>query len=341
MTPDGSKRPPDRHPSGTAQPSDLGTRAGPGPGARGMARDTPGTSKMRRMSYGQGEPPWDPWKPGSQQPQWGNQSTSDTPDWAALADASASRNKRRRLLLIVGGAVATVAVGTAVAIAVVSANSGSGGKPTNSLPGSADLPGGSTSAAEPSFDPTSAPPPLDPLEFISSAKKDKAALSPDTLFPGSQVTLNERVYTKHARSSTTDCASAVRGTLPKALTANGCTRVMRVTYTTKGGVAVTVGVAVFDTADDATKARKATDDKSILTSLPGSGIDPFCRTSVCRTTRNSVGRYAYFTLGGFSGGKDVTTKDTKVFTAGDDLAEYTFRQIHRRGESQASAAASK
>jgi len=303
-----------------------------------MDRAAPGPSKMRRMSYGQGEPPWDPWKPGSQQPQWGNQSTSDAPDWAALADASASRNKRRRLLLIVGGAVATVAVGTAVAMAVMSANSGSDDKSAGSLPGSA---GGSASAAEPSFDPTSAPPPLDPLEFISSAAKDKAALSPDTLFPGSQVTLDSRVYTKHARSSTTNCASAVRGTLPKALTSNGCTRVMRVTYTAKGGVAVTVGVAVFDTADDATKARKATDDKSILTSLPGSGVGDFCRTSVCRTTRNSVGRYAYFTLGGFTGAKDVTAKDTKVFTAGDDLAEYTFRQIHRRGETQASAAAVK
>ncbi|MDQ0788631.1 hypothetical protein QFZ64_004128 [Streptomyces sp. B3I8] len=306
-----------------------------------MDRAAPGPSKMRRMSYGQGEPPWDPWKPGSQQPQWGNQSTSDAPDWAALADASASRNKRRRLLLIVGGAVATVAVGTAVAMAVMSANSGSDDKSAGSLPGSANASGGSASAAEPSFDPTSAPPPLDPLEFISSAAKDKAALSPDTLFPGSQVTLDSRVYTKHARSSTTNCASAVRGTLPKALTSNGCTRVMRVTYTAKGGVAVTVGVAVFDTADDATKARKATDDKSILTSLPGSGVGDFCRTAVCRTTRNSVGRYAYFTLGGFTGAKDVTAKDTKVFTAGDDLAEYTFRQIHRRGETQASAAAVK
>jgi hypothetical protein len=35
----------------------------------------------------------------------------------------------------------------------------------------------------------------------------------------------------------------------------------------------------------------------------------------------------------------VTQKDSKVFTTGDDLAEFTFRQIHRRGEAQASAAA--
>ncbi|GDY65060.1 hypothetical protein SAV14893_044530 [Streptomyces avermitilis] len=99
------------------------------------------------MSYGQGEPPWDPWKPGSQQPQWGNQ-TDQTPDWAALAEASESRNKRRRLLLIVGGAFATVAIGAAVAVAVVSANDGTeaSNKPAN-LPATADIPSSSTAPA--------------------------------------------------------------------------------------------------------------------------------------------------------------------------------------------------
>jgi hypothetical protein len=35
----------------------------------------------------------------------------------------------------------------------------------------------------------------------------------------------------------------------------------------------------------------------------------------------------------------VTAKDTAVFTTGDDLAEFAFRQISRRGQAQASAAA--
>ncbi len=65
----------------------------------------------------------------------------------------------------------------------------------------------------------------------------------------------------------------------------------------------------------------------------------FCQGAVCRSTTNSYGRYAYFTLSGFTGGKDVTEKDTGVFRAGDDLAEFTFRQIRQRGEAQASAAA--
>ena len=80
-------------------------------------------SKMRRMSYGQGgqgQAPWDPWKPGSQQQsQWGGQQTGASPDWAALAEASETRNRRRRLLFIVGGAVATVAVDGAVNAALL------------------------------------------------------------------------------------------------------------------------------------------------------------------------------------------------------------------------------
>ncbi|MER6122300.1 hypothetical protein ABT173_06330 [Streptomyces sp. NPDC001795] len=288
------------------------------------------------MSYGQGDPQWDPWKPSSQQPQWGSQ--SGTPDWAALAEASEARNKRRRLLLIVGGALATVAVGAAVAVAVVRANGGNeaSNKPASALPSTANIPSESADTG-PSFAPTSAPPPLNPMDFISSAKKDKAPISADTLFPGTQLTMGSNVYKKGPTASTTNCASAVQGTLPGVLTKNGCTRVIRATYT-KDGVAVTVGVALFDTAAQATKVKQDADSKSILTSLTGKGVPTFCRTTVCRSTTNSYGRYAYFTLAGFTNGKDVTTKDAKVFTAGDDLAEFTFRQIRRRGEAQAAAA---
>ncbi|GGN83467.1 hypothetical protein GCM10011579_072300 [Streptomyces albiflavescens] len=293
------------------------------------------------MSYGQGgqgQPPWDPWKPGSQQSQWGNQTVDRTPDWAALAEASESRNKRRRLLFIGGGALATVAVGAAVAVAVVSANGDNqaSNEPSN-LPATATIPSDTTAPA-PSFAPTSAPPPLDPRDFISSAKKDTAPLSPDILFPGTQLTMGDRVYRKGPTADTKNCASAAKNTLLAVLRKNDCTRFLRVTYT-KDGVAVTVGVAVFDTEAQATKAKGQADKKSIVASLSGNGVKPFCDSAVCRSTTNSYGRYAYFTLAGFTNGKDVTPKDTKVFTNGDDIAEFTFRQIHRRGEAQASAAA--
>ncbi|MEU3859071.1 hypothetical protein AB0F03_17130 [Streptomyces sp. NPDC028722] len=289
------------------------------------------------MSYGQGGPQsqWDPWKPHSQQP-WNSAADDGSPDWAALAEASETRNKRRKLLFTAGGALATVAIGTAVAMAVVSANGGDGKAGAGSPPAGSALPG--TGTATPSFAPTSAPPPLDPKEFISSARKDTAPLSPDTLFPGTRLTVGGTVYKKGLTADTTSCATAAGATLPKILTANGCTRLMRVTYT-DGGIGVTVGVAVFDTAAQAAKARSQTDDRSIVRSLFGKGVKPFCDGAFCRSTRNAYGRYAYFTISGFTNGKDVTTKDTTVFRTGNDLAQFTVNQINRRGRIQASAAA--
>ncbi|MEU9344741.1 hypothetical protein AB0D74_26450 [Streptomyces sp. NPDC048278] len=290
------------------------------------------------MSYGQGGPQsqWDPWKPQSQQP-WGS-GTGQTPDWASLAEASETRNKRRRVLFIGGGVVATLAIGTAVAMAVVSANGDNkaSGTPTN-LPASGSLPS-DTAGSVPSFAPTSAPPPLDPEEFISSVQKDTAPLSAETLFPGTQLTMGGTVYKKGATADTKKCSTAAKGTLPAVLNKDDCTRLLRVTYA-KDGVAVTVGVAVFNTEAQASKAKTEADKKGFVTALGGSGVKSFCDSGVCRTTTNAYGRYAYFTTAGFVNGKDVTTKDTNVFQAGDDLAEFTFRQIHRRGEAQASAAA--
>jgi hypothetical protein len=295
---------------------------------------------MRPMSYGQGGPQsqWDPWKPNSQQP-WSSGGDDGTPDWAALAEASETRNKRRRLLFIGGGVLATIGVGTAVAMAVVSANgdNDASGNPSN-LPATASLPSGSATA--PSFAPTSAPPPLDPKDFISSAKKDTAPLSPETLFPGTQLTMGDTVYKKGTTSDAKNCSTGADGTLPKILTANGCTRLMRATYV-KDGIAVTVGVAVFDTAAQAEKAKGQTDGRSMVRSLAGKGVKPFCNAAVCRSTRNAYGRYAYFTISGFTNGRNVTKKDTDVFRTGDDLQQFTANQIYRRGQAQASTAANR
>ncbi|KUN08287.1 hypothetical protein AQI95_07810 [Streptomyces yokosukanensis] len=291
------------------------------------------------MSYGQGGPQsqWDPWKPQSQQQPWSSGGEDGTPDWAALAQASETRNKRRKLLFIGGGAVATVAVGTAVAMAVVSAggNDSAHGTPTN-LPASASVPNGS---ATPSFAPTSAPPPLDPKDFISSAKKDTAPLSAASLFPGTQLTMGDTVYKKGATADTTSCATAADGKLPKILTANGCTRLIRATYSNGHGIAITVGVAVFPDQAQAAKVKTQAAKKAMVRSLPGKGVKNFCDAAVCLTTSNAVGRYTYFTTGGFLDGKNVTDKDTKVFRVGDDLQQFIFNQIYRRGQAQASAAA--
>ncbi|WP_156722949.1 hypothetical protein [Streptomyces apocyni] len=292
-----------------------------------------------------GPPSWSPpgGYPGPQQPDpyagpQGAPPSGPAPDWAALAEASEARARRRRWLLIGGGALATAAVGSVVAFAVISANSGetSANKPSGQLPPSATLPSNTDSPA-PSFAETEPPPPPDPKEFISSAEKDKAPLSADTLFPSGNHTKNDgTVYQRGATDTTDKCADATQGDLGTVLTKNDCEQVFRTSYQ-KDGIAVTVGIAVFDSEKQALQAKKQADGGN-LRSLSGASVPAFCETSLCRKTTNSYGRYAYFTITGFTNGKDVTTSDKPVFTAGDDLALFAFQQIRARGEAQASAA---
>jgi hypothetical protein len=277
------------------------------------------------MSFGQGGPSWGP-------------GDNRTPDWAALADESAARGRRKRWLLIGGGVLATAAVGAIVATAVITTSgSSASGSDTNAseLPAPADLPS-DTSAPQPSFSSVAPPPPPDPKDFISDAKKDKAPVTADAFFPGKKLTMGDRVHTKAATSSTRSCAASTQGALGSILTGNGCDQVIRATYH-KGGVAVTVGLAVFGTEAEAKKAAQQASGG--IASLSGAGVPTFCRGgSVCRRTANSYGRYAYFTVGGFTSGKNVTKSDKDVFAVGDDLTDFTFRQIRHRGEVQASAA---
>ncbi|MFI9585032.1 hypothetical protein ACIHCQ_25015 [Streptomyces sp. NPDC052236] len=267
-------------------------------------------------------------------------SQPEGPDWAALADASEARARRKRWLLIGGGALATAAIAGIVATAIVSSNSDNAAqasdKNASQLPAAPNLPG-DTTQPEPSFSSVAPLPPPNPKEFISSEKKDTALLSAETLFPGKKMTMGDRVYAKGATARTGTCPSATQGALGRILDTNGCDQVFRATYS-KDGIAVTVGVAVFGTEAEAKKAARQADGN--VAPLPGAGIATFCKGGpVCRFTANSYGRYAYFTATGYTKVKSVTKTDSKAFAAGDDLAEFTFRQIVRRGEAQASAAA--
>ncbi|WP_103509556.1 hypothetical protein [Streptomyces sp. SM13] len=277
------------------------------------------------MSFGQGGASWGPGGDG-------------TPDWAALADESAARARRKKLLMIGGGALATVAIGAIVTTAVVTSNGGKGKADENAsqLPAPAELPE-DTSAPEPSFSSVAPPPPPDPKEFISSAEKDKAPITVDGFFPGKKLTMGDRVHLKGATSSAANCATGTQGALGSILANNGCTQLIRATYR-KDGVAVTVGIAVFETE---ARAKKTADQASGgLASLSGGGVDTFCRGgTVCLRTANSYGRYAYFSVGGFLNGKRVTTTDKDVYAVSKDLTNFAFRQIHRRGQIQASQAA--
>ncbi|MFF9348043.1 hypothetical protein [Streptomyces sp. NPDC014734] len=278
------------------------------------------------MSFGQGGPSWGP-------------GDAQTPDWAALADQSAARNRRKKWLLIGGGVLATAAVGAIVATAVVTTGGkdpAGSGKNAGKLPAPADLPD-ETAEPEPSFSSVAPPPPPDPKEFVSDAKKDRAPITVDAFFPGKKLTMGDRVYVKGATQQTRSCAATTKGALGSVLTGNDCEQVVRATYS-KDGIAVTVGVAVFRT--EALAKRTAQQASGSIAPLSGDGVPAFCQPgSVCRRTANSYGRYAYFAITGHTDGKSVTASDKNAYAAGDDLTNFTFRQIRHRGELQASAAA--
>ncbi|MGK5643128.1 hypothetical protein ACSNOK_33255, partial [Streptomyces sp. URMC 126] len=259
-----------------------------------------------------------------------------TPDWAALAEDTAARDRRRKLLMIGGGVLAAGGVAAIVATAIARSD-GDGGKG----PGRANAAGASalpnpSATPEPTFAPVAPPPPQDPRAFISSAEKDKAPLTTGTLFPDAKAVLSGRTYRRTATAATTDCASATQGALGSVLSSNGCRQMLRATFV-RDGVAVTVGVAVFDTKAAADKAK----DQSAgnVAALPGGGTAAFCRATACRLTANAEGRYAYFTVAGNADNKPVTGEDTQALTAGRDISTYAFGRILARGRAAAAAAA--
>ncbi|GAA3392038.1 hypothetical protein [Streptomyces roseoviridis] len=313
---------------------------GPPPGGEQQGQQGYGYGYPQQQPYGYGYPPQQPQPYG--QPPNGPQPDpfpgaqgGHTPDWSALAAASEARSRRKRRLMIGGAAVAALAVGAVVATAVVVTNKNNDQAKNGAAPTGSAAPTGTATPA-PTFSSVAPLPPPDPMDFISDAKKDKAPLSAEGLFPGKKLTMNDRPYQKGATSSTTNCAAVTQGGLGTVLRNNGCTRVIRATYV-KDGVAVTVGVAVFPTDEQATKAKQQASGG--IAPLAGSGVGTFCQKTVCLRRTNSIGRYVYLTQTGFTSGKKVTTGDRPVFQTADDLGTFAFNQIYARGRAQASAAA--
>ncbi|MFF8830588.1 hypothetical protein [Streptomyces sp. NPDC015131] len=285
------------------------------------------------MSFGGPQWPQQPHDPYQQ----GRPAVDSTPDWSALAEASERRTRRRRLMLAGGAVLATALVGTVIAAAIVSTHTKDDGANLADTTSGAPVLPTDTAKPQPSFSSVAPPPPPDPMDFISTAQKDRAPLSADSLFPGKKLTMGDRVHRKGATASTTNCAAGAEDGLGAVLERNGCERLIRATYE-RDGVAVTVGVAVFDSKAAALKAK----DQAVgsVAPLAGSGVGGFCQAqTVCLRRTNALGRYAYFTQAGFTSGKKVTRGDEAVFKASDDLATFTFNQIYARGRAQASAAA--
>ncbi|MEK8172117.1 hypothetical protein NKH77_31105 [Streptomyces sp. M19] len=71
-----------------------------------------------------------------------------------------------------------------------------------------------------------------------------------------------------------------------------------------------------------------------IASLPGDGVPVFCRQTQCQSSSNAIGRYAYFTISGYTSGKAVTSDDATALQAGRDLADHAFRRIVARGNAR-------
>ncbi|MEU8783119.1 hypothetical protein [Streptomyces sp. NPDC048637] len=277
------------------------------------------------MSFGQGGP-FD--GPGG--------SSSSTPDWGALAEESAAQARRKRWIWIGGGALAALAVAGIVTAAVMTGGASKGGGPTAA-------PTASDEAAvpddKPSFPDVSVPPPPNPRDYISDPKKDKAPLTPATLFPQKSMVVGEHTYPRTKTATTKDCTAGAQGPLVSSLSHNGCRQLLRATYS-KGGVGVTIGIAVFDSPAKAAKVMN--ENKANLMPLPGGGVpSDFCQGTKCRMATNATGRYAYFTIAGYLNGKDVTGTETKARQIARDGGAFAFSQITQRGKDQAAKAAEK
>ena len=189
--------------------------------------------------------------------------------------------------------------------------------------------------AAPSAGSPAQPPPANPITLLSGAGTDSAPLDAAELFAGRTFAFDKQSYT---RALTTDsaCSAAATPSLAAVLAHNGCRTVLRATYA-DGTTAVTVGVAVFDNAAQARAVKQQTTGN--LLPLSGGGLPSFCRLVVCRLTTNAVGRYAYFTVAGYTDGKPVPASDTTAYTAGAAMNQLAFDGLLARAQSEAAKAA--
>ncbi|QMU79311.1 hypothetical protein GXW83_29990 [Streptacidiphilus sp. PB12-B1b] len=246
--------------------------------------------------------------------------------------------RRRRIRWGAAGLVLCCLVAVCVALLTPSATKkrqAAAPRPTlaPSAPGGVSLPAPTTAAPSTSDEPSTTPSPTSLVALLSSAATDRAPITAAGFFPGRTVSLNHRSYTR-AATADSGCAAAASQALAAVLTRNGCREVLRATYTT-GTTAVTVGVAVFDDAAQAAAVRQQAAGN--LTSLPGGGVAAFCRGVVCRLSVNAVGRYAYFTVAGYTSGKPVPADDTAAFDAGNDMNQVVLTDLGTRAGAEAAA----
>ncbi|MFC1400562.1 MULTISPECIES: hypothetical protein [Streptacidiphilus] len=269
-------------------------------------------------------------------------------EFQAMLDRQEAASARRRRQLWLGTALVAVLVlvGTGATLLTTrpakqsAAASPSAAAPTASAPADTApaIPVQQTPTDTPS--PTAVPSALapttavDPATLLGAAATDTAPLSAVTLFPGKSVTVDNHSYTQ-ALTTASACVPAVTPNLAAVLTKYGCRKVFRASYAT-GTTAVTVGVGVFDSAAQAA-AVKAQATAGNLEPLSGGALPAFCHAVACRLSVNAYGRYAYFTVAGYTTGKPVPAADTSALAAGTDMGRMVFENLLARARGEATA----
>ena len=169
--------------------------------------------------------------------------------------------------------------------------------------------------------------PLTPVQRISDAGTDTAPLSPATLYTASRLTIGGQSYTLAATLTDNPCWKGTTGGLGNILAPHGCLELLRATYVS-GDHAVTVGVAVFDTASQA--AAVMPQDVGQIQSLVRGSVPSFCVKATCPLTHATVGRYDYFTIAGTTDDK-ASGSDPVAVADGRYLAGYAYARLLARG----------
>ncbi|QMU72711.1 hypothetical protein [Streptacidiphilus sp. P02-A3a] len=255
----------------------------------------------------------------------------------ALAERK-ERLDRRRTRIRWGAALVALCCLVAVGVALLASSSPKKRQaaapqptlaPANPTPSPTAPP--STASSTPSDAPSASAPAANPVTLLSGAATDGAPLDAAGFFAGRTVTVDKQSYTR-ALTTGSACTPAVTAQLAAVLTRNGCRTLLRASYSA-GTTAVTVGVAVFDSAAQAQAVKQQTTGN--LQPLSGGGLPVFCRLVVCRMTTNAIGRYAYFTVAGYTTGKPVPANDTSAYAATTAMNQLVFDGLLARAQREA------
>ncbi|MGW6915128.1 hypothetical protein ACWGB8_15135 [Kitasatospora sp. NPDC054939] len=256
------------------------------------------------------------------------------PDWAALADRNEADRKRKGRMRIIGAVVGVAVVGALVAGGLVLLNNNGSDEAPKAGPTAA---GTASGTATGSAAPKPAPTPEDPSKPLWEAATDPARQDAATLFASPTVTVDGATWNRTAVSLDAPCwdGNSTVGGLGKVLGDQGCRQVLRATYVS-GGSAVTVGVAVFDSKQQAETSMKS--HVGHLKGLAAPGSPAYCAAPGCTNTKATLGRYAYLTVEGSAKGGNGA--DPVATQAAAGFADYVKGRLLERAKEAGGAAGS-